>query len=70
MNDRSKLRKRVELETLYEILDRVDYYQLLQIERDAPQGSIDPAFRAVSRTLHPDRIARLRARLLGDPCGD
>ncbi|MFH1469093.1 MAG: DnaJ domain-containing protein [Pseudomonadota bacterium] len=53
------LKTRVELETLHELLDEIDYYAILQIPPDAPQQDVDPAFKAVSRRLHPDRLARL-----------
>ena len=55
----SKLRKAIEIEVTYELLDELDYYQLLGLERDADQAEIEPAFRSASRTLHPDRVARL-----------
>ena len=53
------LKTRVEIETLYELLEEIDYYAILQVARDAPQAEVDPAFRAVTRRLHPDRLARL-----------
>lgn len=53
------LKTRVEIETLHELLPELDYYAILQIAADAPQQEIDPAFKSVSRRLHPDRLARL-----------
>ncbi len=53
------IKTRVELETLHELIDELDYYKILLLDRDAPQAEVDPAFRTVSRKLHPDRLARL-----------
>ena len=53
------LKTRVEIETLHELLEELDYYAILQIAADAPQQAVEPAFKAVSRRLHPDRLARL-----------
>lgn len=55
----SKLRKAIEIEVIYDLLDELDYYQLLGLERDADPAGFEPAFRAQSRMLHPDRVARL-----------
>mgnify|MGYP002631301871 CR=1 FL=1 len=55
----SKLRKAIEIEVIYDLLDELDYYQLLGLERDADPAEVEPAFRAQSRILHPDRLARL-----------
>lgn len=52
-----RLRERVEVETLHEILSELDPYQLLGLRPDSAQESVDPAFRATSRRLHPDRLA-------------
>ncbi len=59
MSDLKKARQRIEIETLYELLERLDYYQLLLIPRDAAQADIEPAYRGASRAYHPDRCARL-----------
>jgi len=53
------IKTRVEIETLHELIDELDYYKILLLDRDAPQVDVDPAFRTVSRKLHPDRLARL-----------
>ena len=53
------LKTRVELETLHELLEELDYYAILQISPDAPPQEVEPAFKAVSRRLHPDRLARM-----------
>jgi curved DNA-binding protein CbpA len=53
------IKTRVEIETLHELLDEISYYKILLLDQDAPQAEVDPAFRTVSRRLHPDRLARL-----------
>ena len=53
------IKTRVEIETLHELLEELDYYKILLLERDVPQADVDPAFRTVSRKLHPDRLARI-----------
>ncbi len=52
-----RLRERIEVETLHEILSEIDCYKLLGLPVDAAQDAVEPAFRAVSRRLHPDRLA-------------
>jgi len=52
-----KLRTSVEIETLAEILDDVDYYSILQLTMESSQNEIGPAYRAESRRLHPDRFS-------------
>lgn len=52
-----RLRTRVEIETINEILPELDYYQLLGLPRDCAQNDIDGAFRTETRRLHPDRAA-------------
>jgi DnaJ-class molecular chaperone len=55
----SKLRKAMEIEVIYDLLDELNYYQLLGLPTDADAAEFEPAFRAQSRVLHPDRVARL-----------
>ena len=52
-----KLKTKVMLETLHEIVDELDYYQLLKLKSDCDQGQISAAFRKESQSLHPDRSA-------------
>jgi curved DNA-binding protein CbpA len=52
-----RLRPRIEIETLHELLPELDCYQLLGLKPDAPQTDVDAAFRQESRRLHPDRHA-------------
>ena len=53
------IKTRVEIETIHELLDELDYYKILLLDRDSAQAEVDPAFRAVSRKLHPDRLGRI-----------
>jgi DnaJ-class molecular chaperone len=53
----SRLRDRIEVETLHELLPELDAFQLLGLTPDSPQDAVDTAFRAESRRLHPDRLA-------------
>jgi curved DNA-binding protein CbpA len=50
-----RLRARVEIETLHELLPELNCYQLLGLVDDCPQEAVDAAFRNESRRLHPDR---------------
>lgn len=50
-----RLRSRVEIETIHELLPELHLYQLLGVAEGCPQEAIDAAFRAESRRLHPDR---------------
>lgn len=52
-----RLRDRIEVETIHELLPELDCFQLLGLRDDAPQGAVDTAFRNESRRLHPDRLA-------------
>lgn len=52
-----RLRTRVEIETIHELLPELDYYQLLGVAGECPQNDIDAAFRNETRRLHPDRAA-------------
>jgi curved DNA-binding protein CbpA len=64
------IKTRVEIETLHELLDEIDYYKILLLERDAAQAEVDPAFRQVTRRLHPDRLARLNDEALKEKAND
>jgi curved DNA-binding protein CbpA len=50
-----RLRARVEIETLHELLPELNCYQLLGLPDGCPQEAVDAAFRNESRRLHPDR---------------
>jgi DnaJ-class molecular chaperone len=43
-----------ELRALAGLMDELDYYQLLEIQRDAPASAVKRGYYAVSRRLHPD----------------
>ena len=40
---------RIEVTTLHELLDELNYYSLLRIDPDCVQGDIEPAVRSVTR---------------------
>ncbi len=50
-----RLRARIEIETLHELLPQLDHYGLLSLKPGCPQADVDAAFRNESRRLHPDR---------------
>jgi len=43
-----------EVRALASLVDELDYYQLLEISRDAPASAVKRAYYAVTRRLHPD----------------
>lgn len=43
-----------EVRTLASLVDELDYYQLLEIGRDAPASAVKRAYHTVTRRLHPD----------------
>lgn len=53
----ARLRPRIEIETIHELLAELDCYQLLGLAPECAQQDIDAAFRNESRRLHPDRHA-------------
>ncbi len=55
----SPVRMRIEVQTLHGILDEVDYYKLLCLDPECPQGEIEGALRKESRVRHPDRVAAI-----------
>lgn len=50
----SASRKSVRLNTLYDIVDELDYYQLLKLKYDCAQSQISVSFEQESKKLHPD----------------
>jgi DnaJ-class molecular chaperone len=64
------IKTRVEIETLHELLDELDYYKILLLDRDAAQAEVDPSFRQVTRKMHPDRLARLNDEALKEKAND
>ena len=49
------LRQTVRINALYDIIDDLDYYQLLKISSGCSQSTINPAFQSQSQELHPDK---------------
>jgi DnaJ-class molecular chaperone len=43
-----------EVRALSGLIEELDYYQLLEIPKDAPTSGVKRAYHAVSRRLHPD----------------
>jgi DnaJ-class molecular chaperone len=43
-----------EIKALAGLLDELDYYQLLEIDADAPTSRVKQAYYALSRRFHPD----------------
>ncbi len=54
-----------EIKALASILDELDYYELLHLERGATASGVKQAYHAVSRRLHPDRYRALDAQSRG-----
>jgi curved DNA-binding protein CbpA len=61
---------RIEVTTLHEILDELNYYTLLRLEADCVQGDIEPAVRAANRQHHPDRVNALKDAELSKAASD
>lgn len=61
--DESQLGKRLakRVRTMHRLLDEVDYYQLLGIDRGASQEDLRKAYFSLSLEFHPDRFFLLRA---------
>ena len=51
---------RIEVTTLHELLDELNYYSLLRIDPDCVQGDIEPAVRSATKQHHPDRVNALK----------
>lgn len=57
----------LEIQALSKIMDELDYYQILHLERGASVGEIKKAFHHTSRTFHPD-VNRHLEENLQDQC--
>jgi curved DNA-binding protein CbpA len=55
----ARLRLKTEVDALHELLEELDYYSVLLIDRDCAPHEIGDAFRQESRRLHPDRMSAL-----------
>ena len=47
-----------EIQALARLVDRMDYYRLLRVERHAPLGQIRAAYHGARRVFHPDCYLR------------
>jgi len=52
-----------EIKALARIIEELDYYQLLHLDRDAVAGQVKRAYHATSRAFHPDANRHLDADL-------
>ena len=48
------MRRRVEVEVLYSVLDDLDYYKLFKLKPGAPLQEVERAFAEQSKAFHPD----------------
>lgn len=53
----------LEIQALVKIIDELDYYQILHLDRHAPASDVKRAFHASSRTFHPDANRHLDGEL-------
>ncbi len=59
----------IEAQALAQILDELDYFQILKIGQGASQSEIKTAYYRESRAYHPDRFYRLQNPELKDAIG-
>jgi DnaJ-class molecular chaperone len=52
-----------EIKTLVKLIDELDYYQILEVSRDAPASAIKRGYYTVSRRYHPDANRTLRGEV-------
>jgi curved DNA-binding protein CbpA len=55
----AQLHTQITLETLHEIIDDLDYYQVLRIDQQVEPAAIFEAYKEESKRLHPDRCNNL-----------
>ena len=55
-----------EIQALARIVDELDYYQILHLERSASASEIKSAFHATSRSFHPDANRHLDESIRDD----
>ena len=55
-----------EIKALVKLVDDLDYYQILEVPRDAQASGIKRAYYAVSRRYHPDANRALRGEVRRD----
>ncbi len=56
----------LEIKALARIMDELDYYQMLHLERDATATQVRQAFYTSSRTFHPDANRNLAPEAFAD----
>jgi DnaJ-class molecular chaperone len=54
-----------EIKALAKLVDELDYYQILEVPRDAPASQIKNGYHTVSRRYHPDANRALRGEVRG-----
>lgn len=54
-----------EIRALGKILNELDYYEVLEVRREAPSSAIRAAYHAASRRFHPDANRELDPELRG-----
>ena len=55
-----------EIKALVKLTDELDYYQILEVPRDAPASGIKNGYYAVSRRFHPDANRALKGEVRRD----
>lgn len=55
-----ELRRRVEVETVFSLLDDLDHYRILRLKAGAPTSEVERAFGEQSQVFHPDRFYGMR----------
>jgi DnaJ-class molecular chaperone len=55
-----------EIKALVKLIDELDYYQILEVPRDAPSSKIKSGYYAVSRRYHPDANRTLQGEARRD----
>ena len=54
-----------EIKALAGLIDELDYYQLLELPREAPTSAVRKAYHGLSRRFHPDANRRLEGATRG-----
>jgi len=54
------LERQVEVETLFGLIEELDYYRLLKLKGGAPIPDVEKAFNEQSQRFHPDRFFGVR----------
>ena len=52
-----------EIKALIKLMDELDYYQILEVQREAPASGIKKGYYAVSRRYHPDANRTLQGEV-------